>query len=335
VAEGPQTVPEAAPPRTDRPFSGRREHTGFGDQLAGCVQRRRSQIVLGLDPDPARLWPEALELAGGTGSHPLGAAERAARAVAAHCRLVLDAAAEQCVAVKPQVACFERLGAPGWAALREVMDDAARRGLLVIADAKRGDIDISARAYGQAFFGATATPFGEVQGLGADALTVSPLLGRDSLAPLIEAARERGAGLFALVRTSNPGAADIQDRQLEGGGTVSEAVARMIDELGAPGVGEAGLSDVGAVTGATAPERLETLRTLMPHAVWLLPGIGPQGGSGRDLAPAFAPGPAGGLVSASRAIVYAFERGGRGGAPAPCAREEAARLRELIWGLYA
>jgi orotidine-5'-phosphate decarboxylase len=337
VAEGPQSASETAPPQTAQPFSGHTQPVGFGEKLAGCVQRRRSQIVLGLDPDPARLWPEALELAGGTGaqtrSHP-PAAERAARAVAVHCRLLLDAAAEQCVAVKPQVACFERLGAPGWAALREVIDDAAQRGLVVIADAKRGDIDISARAYAQAFFGATPTPFGEVDGLGADALTVSPLLGRDSLAPLIEAARPRGAGLFALVRTSNPGAADLQDRELAGGGTVSEALARMIDELGAPAVGESGLSDVGAVTGATAPERLETLRALMPHAVWLLPGIGPQGGSGRDLAPAFAPGAAGGLVSASRAIVYAFERGG-GGAPAACARDQAARLRELIWGLYA
>jgi orotidine-5'-phosphate decarboxylase len=339
VAEGPQTAAGTASPQADTPVSGHAHHTSFGDRLAACVQRRRSQIVLGLDPDPARLWPDALELVDGIGSHhPPDAAERAARAVAVHCRLVLDAAAEQCVAVKPQVACFERLGAPGWAALREVMRDAAQRGLVVIADAKRGDIDISARAYAQAFFGTTPTPFGEVQGLGADALTVSPLLGRDSLAPLIEAARARGAGLFALARTSNPGAADIQDRELAGGGTVSEAVARMIDELGRPGVGEAGLSDVGAVTGATAPERLEALRALMPHAVWLLPGIGPQGGSGRDLAPAFAPGPAGGLVSASRAIVYAFERaggGGAGGAPGPCARDEAARLRELIWGMYA
>lgn len=336
MAEGPQSASEAAPPQTNPSSSGRPQPTGFGDRLADCVQRRRSQIVLGLDPDPARLWPEALELAGGTGPETGGhppAAERAARAVAAHCRLLLEAAGEQCVAVKPQVACFEALGAPGWAALREVMHDAAQRGLMVIADAKRGDIDISARAYAQAFFGTTPTPFGAVEGLGADALTVSPLLGRDSLAPLIEAARERAAGLFALVRTSNPGAADVQDRELAGGGTVSEALARMIDELGAPGVGEAGLSDVGAVTGATAPERMERLRELMPRAVWLLPGIGPQGGSGRDLAPAFAPGPAGGLVSASRAIVYAFERGG-GGAPAACARDEAARLRELIWDLY-
>ncbi|MGZ4194585.1 MAG: orotidine-5'-phosphate decarboxylase [Solirubrobacteraceae bacterium] len=349
MADRAQTVEAAVGPQALGTRSGQSHRAGFGDRLAGCVQTRRSQIVLGLDPDPTRLWPEALEVAGiGTRPprpsdpthpsrvpHPTGAAERAARAVATHCRLVLDATAEQCVAVKPQVACFERLGAPGWAALHEVMRDAGQRGLIVIADAKRGDIDISARAYAQAFFGATQTPFGEVEGLGADALTVSPLLGRDSLAPLIETARERGAGLFALVRTSNPGAADIQDRELAAGGTVSEALARMVDELGAPGVGDAGLSDVGAVTGATAPERMEALRALMPHAVWLLPGIGAQGASGRDLAPAFAPGPAGGLVSASRAIVDAFDRGGTGGTPAACARNEAARLRELIWGLYA
>jgi orotidine-5'-phosphate decarboxylase len=331
VADTAETDEAAPTSPTSGAHVGHSQRIGFGDQLAGCVQRRRSQIVLGLDPDPARLWPEALELAGGTEGD---AAERAARAVAAHCRLVLEAAADQCVAVKPQVACFERLGAPGWTALREVMHDAAQRGLVVIADAKRGDIDISARAYAQAFFGRTATPFGDVEGLGADALTVSPLLGRDSLHPFIEAARARGAGIFALARTSNPGAADIQDRELAEGGSVSAAIARMLDELGRAGVGESGLADVGAVTGATAPERLEALRALMPHAVWLLPGIGPQGGSGGDLAPAFAPGPAGGLVSASRAIVYAHERDG-GGDPPACARAEAARLRELVWGLYA
>lgn len=316
---------------------------GFGDRLAERVAERRSQIVLGLDPDPARLWPRALELVADAAGTP---AERASRAITAHCRLVLEAAGEHCVAVKPQVACFERLGAPGWASLAEVVRDAAARGLLVIGDAKRGDIDISARAYGQAFFGGTSTPFGEIAGLGVDALTVNPLLGRDSLAPLVEAARATDGAVLALVRTSNPGAADVQDRALAEGGTVSEALAQIVDELGRPGTGAAGLSDVGAVTGATAPERLEQLRAAMPHAVLLLPGIGPQGGSGRGLAPAFAPGPAGGLVSASRAIVYAHERDGatggepagaqpRRGDPAGAARAEAARLQELIWSLYA
>jgi orotidine-5'-phosphate decarboxylase len=310
---------------------------GFGDRLAERVAERGSQIVLGLDPDPARLWPRALAMAGEG-----GAAERAARAVSAHCRLVLEAAAEQCVAVKPQVACFERLGAFGWASLTEVIADAAERGLIVIADAKRGDIDISARAYAQAFFAGTPTPFGDVPGLGADALTANPLLGRDSLAPLIEGARAVGGGVLALVRTSNPGAADVQELALAQGGSVSAALARIVDELGRPGVGASSLSDVGAVIGATAPERLESLRAIMPHQVLLLPGIGPQGGSGRDLAPAFAPGPAGGLVSASRAIVHAHERvevsaGSPSTArdPAACARDEAARLRTLIWDLYA
>jgi orotidine-5'-phosphate decarboxylase len=337
VADAAQPV--AAPGRrqengapTGRPGGG-----SFGERLAQRVAQRRSQIVLGLDPDPARLWPQALELVGGGSGDP---AESAARAVTAHCRLVLEAAAEQCVAVKPQVACFERLGSFGWTALAEVIRDASARGLIMIADAKRGDIDISARAYGQAFFGHTPTPFGDVAGLGVDALTVNPLLGRDSLTPLIEAARSVGGGVLALVRTSNPGAADLQDRLLADGGSVSEALAHMVDELGRPGIGSAGLSDVGAVTGATAPERLETLRAAMPHAVLLLPGIGPQGASGQDLAPAFAPGPAGGLVSASRAIVYAHERvqstpGGGAADPARAARDEAARLRELIWGLYA
>lgn len=311
-------------------------HEFFGDRLSDRVRERRSQIVLGIDPDPARLWPRALELAesgGPSRGDAGGAAERAGRAVAAHCRLLLEAAGGECVAVKPQVACFERLGAPGWSALGEVIRDAHERGLMVIADAKRGDVDISAKAYGQAFFGSTPTPFGDVPGLGADALTANPLLGRDSLAPLVDAARAQGAGLLVLTRTSNRGAADIQDRELATGEAVSDLVAGFVDELGRPGIGRSGLGDVGAVTGATAPEHLERLRSKMPAAVMLLPGMGPQGASGGGLAPAFAPGPAGGLVAASRAVVYAHEQ--QGDDPAGSAQREAQRLRELIWGRYS
>ncbi len=251
----------------------------------------------------------------------------------AHGRLLLDAAGDQCVAIKPQVACFERLGAPGWAALAELVADARARGLIVIADAKRGDIDVSATAYGQAFFSGIATPFGDVPGLGADLLTASPLLGRDSIAALLTQARAAGGGLLLLTRTSNPGADDVQGLKLSDGRTVSEAIAGLVDEHGRAAVGASGLSDVGAVTGATAPGHLERLRELMPNAVMLLPGLGPQGGDGSALAPAFAPGPAGGLVPVSRGIAYAHER--NGGDPAVAARDEARRLRELLWGLYA
>jgi orotidine-5'-phosphate decarboxylase len=311
----------------------------FGDRLADRVATRRSQIVLGLDPDPARLWPEAIRRADSAGAADAAdvadarAAARAARAVAAHCALAIEATAEECVAVKPQVACFERLGAAGWSALAETVALARERGLIVIADAKRGDVDVTAAAYAQAFLGETPSPFGVIAGLGADAMTVNPLLGRDSLEPFVTTARARGRGLFVLVRTTNPGAADVQERALADGSTVSEQLADLVDEVGAGGVGTIGLSDVGAVVGATAPGRLAALRERMPHAVFLLPGVGAQGGKVEDLAPAFANGPAGGLISASRGIVAAHERAG--GDPAGAAAREARRLRELTWRLAA
>jgi orotidine-5'-phosphate decarboxylase len=136
----------------------------FGDRLARAVALRSSQLVVGLDPDPEALWPRAYELAGSRKEEP---ARRIAFAVAAHCALVIEAVAEHVVAAKLQVACFERLGPPGWAALQETLQRARARDLLVIADAKRGDIDVTAAAYGQAFFGSTPTPYGEIEGLGA------------------------------------------------------------------------------------------------------------------------------------------------------------------------
>jgi orotidine-5'-phosphate decarboxylase len=305
----------------------------FGDRVADAVAGRRSQLVLGLDPNPARLWPRAARLAEGTRRSPGRPAERAARAVAAHCALALEATAEQCVALKPQVACFERLGAPGWAALVEVIDRARDLGLLVIADAKRGDIDVTASAYAEAFFGVSDTPYGPVASVGADALTVNPLLGGDSLTPLLARAREHGGGLFILVRTSNPGAADVQDLELDGGGTVSDRLAEIVARLGESGIGAAGLSDVGAVVGATVPERLETLRSRMPRTIFLLPGVGAQGATVETLGPAFAPGPAGGLVSVSRGIVDAHLQ--TGGDPADAARAQAASLREALWSTTA
>lgn len=294
----------------------------FADRLGACVARRESQVVLGLDPDPTRLWPEAAAAAPPDGTP----AERAAAAVAAHCRAAIDAAGPACVAVKPQLACFERLGAPGWAALQATIDHGRAQGLIVLADAKRGDIDVSAKAYAQALAGSTPTPFGDAEGLGADAYTVSAYMGLDTL----QALRAPGAGIFVLVRTSNPGAVDVEDLVTDDGQRVWERVARLVDGLGEPGP-ESGLHDVGAVVGATAPEQLSRARELMPRTPFLLPGVGAQGGRVEDLAPAFAPGRAGGLVTASRSIVDAHEQ--HGGAPAHAARREAERLRAVAWSL--
>lgn len=305
----------------------------FGDRLAGRVDDRASQLVVGLDPDPMKLWPRAYELAESQGPAKAQSSPsaRAAFAMAVHCVLVIEAIAEHAVAVKLQVACFERLGAPGWAALGQTVQRARDRGLLVLADAKRGDIDVTAAAYAQTYFGTTPTPYGEVSGIAADGLTVNPLLGIDSLRPLVGAARDRGAGVFALVRTSNEGAADVQDRPLEGGGTVSERLAEIVRELGREGVGSSGLSDVGAVVGATVPDQLARLRELMPETIFLLPGVGAQGGRVEALAPALGEHRASVLISASRGIVGVGA--GQGGDPAAAARREAAKLQELAWNL--
>jgi orotidine-5'-phosphate decarboxylase len=300
------------------------------------VAERESQIVLGLDPDPASLWPRVQDAQKIVLSQDAGPAERAAAAVLAHCRALIDATAPAVVAVKPQLARFELLGAPGRAALAGVCDHARSHGLLVIADGKRGDIDVTASAYAAGLFGGADTPFGRVDGLRADLATVNPLMGVDAVQPFVVAARDNTAGVLVLVRTSNPGAADVEDLRLEGGGAVWERVAAIVDALGAAGIGEAGLSDVGAVIGATEPGHLARARELMPYAPFLLPGVGAQGGRVEDLAAAFAPGRAGGLVSASRSIAGAYlspQRSAAGEQPAGAARAEVERLRETAWAL--
>jgi orotidine-5'-phosphate decarboxylase len=291
------------------------------------VAERESQLVLGLDPDPNSLWatPGDGRAEGAPDLHP------AAAAVLGHCRALIDATAHACVAVKLQLARFELLGAGGWTVMGELAADARRAGLLVIADGKRGDIDVSARAYASALTGGAETPYGRLEGLGADLVTVNPLMGRDAIEPFVAAARQAGGGVLVLVRTSNPGAADVEDLGLAAGGSVWERLAELVDELGRPGVGERGLSDVGAVIGATAPGHLRRARELMAHASFLLPGVGAQGGRVEDLAPAFDAGRAGGLVTASRSIAEAHRAAG--GDPAAAAKGEAERLREAAWAL--
>ena len=251
------------------------------------------------------------------------AAELAAAAVVSHCRSLIERAGSACVAVKPQLACFERLGAPGWAALTDVCAAAREAGLLVIADGKRGDVPVTAAAYAQALVGETPTPWGPVAGLGADAFTANPLLGLDALEPLVAAAAAAGAGVFALVRTSNPGAADVQDLPAPEE-PLHERLAGLVDGLSARLLGQSGLSGMGAVVGATEPEHLGRMRELMPRSIFLIPGVGAQGGRPELLGAAFAPGRAAALVAASRGIAAD---------PDPAAAAEL--LRAAVWDVSA
>ncbi|HVD39845.1 MAG TPA: orotidine-5'-phosphate decarboxylase [Solirubrobacterales bacterium] len=272
-------------------------------------------MCLGLDPDPAKLAGEGAS-AGDPEAPP---AELVAVAVAKHCRDLIERAGPHCVAVKPQLACFERLGAPGWFALEEVCAAAREADLLVVADGKRGDVPVTAAAYAQALVGETPTPWGAVQGLGADAFTANPLLGRDALEPLVAAAATAGAGMFVLVRTSNPGAADLQDLPAPEA-PLHERLAGLVDELSGRLLGESGLSGIGAVVGATEPRHFARMRELMPRAIFLIPGVGAQGGRPELLGAAFSAGRAAGLVAASRGIAAD---------PDPAAAAE--RLRKTVW----
>jgi len=276
--------------------------TLFGDRVAEAIDARQSRLVVGLDPRPELLPPEL-------------AAVPAAAAAERFCRGIVESVAPYAVAVKPQLAFFEALGAAGFRAFERVCADAREAGLLVIADGKRGDIGSTAAAYAAAY----------LHGL-ADALTVNPYLGRESLEPFLDACREDGAGLFCLVKTSNAGA-DVQDVELADGSLLWHHVARLVDEWGRDTIGDSGASSVGAVVGATHPRAVAEARRLLPHAVLLLPGVGAQGGSPASLGSAFAG--AGALVTASRSVIYAYRNGDADWRRAAAA--EAARLRAEVW----
>lgn len=286
--------------------------THFSDRLADAVERKRSQLVVGLDPVHEQL-PGELR------------AEPAPDAFVRFCCGIVDAVAPHAVAVKPQSAFFEALGADGVRAFEQVCEYARAAELLVIADAKRGDIGSTARAYAAAF----VEPRGDAPPL-ADAVTVNPYLGGDALEPFLAACRRDGAGLFCLVKTSNPGGADVQDATLSDGRPLWQHVAGLVRAWGDDLVGERGLSAVGAVVGATFPREVAEARRLLPRAVLLLPGVGAQGGSPADVAPAFAGGPASALVAASRSVIYAYRAGGDWRS---AAGDEAARLAREVWAV--
>jgi orotidine-5'-phosphate decarboxylase len=273
----------------------------FARRLDAAVRSKGNPVVVGLDPRyqqiPAQIRKSAEQ---GRSTE----AEQVAAAFEEFCCRVIDVVAALVPAVKPQAAFFEEFGPPGCAALARVIQKARRAGLIVIGDAKRGDIGTTAEAYARGYLagrepGAAAW--------GADALTVNPYLGRDTLEPFVRIAVERGAGIYVLVRTSNPGAGTFQDIREEGI-TVFRRVAAVVEELADSTRGSQQYGAIGAVVGATYPQELAELRQAMPHAPFLIPGYGAQGGTSREIATAFAADGLGAVVNSSRGIIFAWER---------------------------
>ncbi len=266
----------------------------FSDRLAEAVRRTKAPVVVGLDPRleglptaiaPKEKFPAAVALA----------FER-------FCQGVIDAVARHVPAVKPQAAFFEQLGPPGMQALANLIAYAQKQGLLVILDGKRNDIGSTAAAYADGWLGP-----GGVSPWGADALTVNPYLGEDAIQPFIETAKARGAGLFVLVKTSNPGSRQFQDLVADGV-PLYQHVGRWVQQLAGRTLGQCGYGLVGAVVGATYPAQLTELRSLMPQVWFLVPGYGAQGGTARDVAGAFDPQGLGAIVVSARAILFAHQQ---------------------------
>jgi len=265
----------------------------FADRLIAAVRAKRSAVLVGLDPRVESL-PEGLV----TGEGPAAIAA----GYSAFCRGVIDVVAPKVAAVKPQAAFFEQLGPAGMTALKETIDYAAARGLVVILDGKRNDIGSTAQGYAEGYLGR-----GGRSPWGCDALTVSPYLGDDSLTPFVESAATRGAGLFVLVKTSNPGGKRFQDLVADGKPLYAH-VGDYVESLARQTLGSGGYGLVGAVVGATYPAQLAELRQAMPHTWFLIPGYGAQGGTAKDCAAAFDSAGLGAIINNSRGLIFAHTR---------------------------
>lgn len=298
----------------------------FSDRLVESIRKVGNPCVVGLDPR-IDLMPAFVKTGRGE------ATKQIVRSVIRDFHeLVLDAVADLVPAVKPQLAFFEQYGSAGIAAFEDTVEAAKRRGLLVIADGKRNDIASTAEAYAEAFLGA-AEVLGEKQkAFDADAMTVTPYLGRDSLLPLVEVCRREGKGIFVVLKTSNEGSRDYQDQVLQATGRpLYETIAKTVNELGKPLIGNFNYSSVGAVVGATFPDDARRLRSLMPQAFILVTGYGAQGAGNRNAALCFNPDGLGAIVSSSRAITYAYpDENLTSGSFAKCVRENTLRMIDDI-----
>ncbi len=277
----------------------------FGDRLADAVRRKGTPAIVGIDPRPD-LLPQPIKQRHALG--PAASASAWAQATEEFCSRVLDVVAPQVPAVKFQSAFFELHGAAGIDALHQLLRKARRLGLLTILDAKRGDIGTTSEAYAEAAFGNAATndsaAASTAAGWLADALTVSPYLGKDSLEPFLKFAREAGRGLFVLVRTSNTGSRDLQYLiGANGQQPVYRHVAGWVRAWSDETRGQAGYGAVGAVVGGTAGEQIAELRAAMPGLWLLIPGYGAQGATAAEIAAAFDSNGLGALVNNSRGIL--------------------------------
>lgn len=270
------------------------------DKLIEKIKQTENPTVMGLDPRYEML-PKCI-----TEKYP-STLEGVSSAIIEYNKSLIDATCDIIPAIKPQIAFYEMYGIPGMQAFKETCKYAKEKGMIVIADIKRGDIGSTAQGYSNAYLGKTKIGDNEEQIYDIDFITVNPYMGTDCVKPFVDDCKKYDKGLFVLVKTSNPSSGELQDVKLENGQEVYKKVAELVENWGKELIGENGYSNIAAVVGATYPKQLEELRKLAPHTFFLIPGYGAQGGKPEDIALGFDKNGLGGIVNASRSLMCAYK----------------------------
>ena len=270
------------------------------DRLIDKIKQTNNPTVMGLDPRFDMLPKCVTDKYDKT-------LEGVSKAILEYNKALIDETCDIIPAVKPQIAFYEMFGIPGLEAFKETCKYAKEKGMIVIADIKRGDIGSTAQGYSNAFLGKTKIGDHEESFFDVDFVTVNPYMGTDCVKPFIEDCKKYDKGIFILVKTSNPSSGELQDLKLENGKEVYMQVADLVEKWGEDLVGKYGYSSVSAVVGATYPEQLEQIRSKAPHTYFLIPGYGAQGGKAEDIALGFDKNGLGGIVNASRSLMCAYK----------------------------
>ena len=270
------------------------------DNLIDKIKEKNNPTVIGLDPR-YEMIPKCIT------QKYAPTLEGASKAIIEFNKRLIDATYDIIPAVKPQIAFYEMLGIEGMKAFKETCEYAKQKGMLVIADIKRGDIGSTAEGYSNAFLGKTKIGSKEESIFDVEFVTLNPYMGIDSIKPFIEDCKKYNKGIFVLIKTSNPSSGDIQDVKMENGEELYTKVAKLVENWGEELRGEYGYSSVGGVVGATYPEQIESLRKIAPHTFFLIPGYGAQGGKANDIAKAFDGNGIGGIVNSSRGLMCAYK----------------------------
>lgn len=306
--------------------------TNFINSCVISIIKKNSPLVVGLDPH-FDLFPSIYKNNSTT-------QKEIASGILDFNRKIIDAVYDIVPAVKPQIAFYEKFGLDGLTAYSNTIKYAKDKGLLVIGDIKRNDIDSTARAYSDAHLSETIYNSIENHDFNVDAITINPYFGSDGIKPFVDNIKKFGKGVFVLVKTSNPSSKEFQDVIVESSQNdkikFHELVAQYVNKWGKDSIGEYGYSSVGAVVGATFPEEIKILREIMPNTYFLLPGIGTQGGKINEIKPCFDKNKLGALISVSRSVLYAYKNNSKFNESlfAEAARDEVLKINKQIAVLF-